>query len=168
MIKFMTYVLDKVLTFKGVVFTGVDNTHPILLQDTVYEDKAYTMVGKKLTTTVGRVDYDYDELAVKFQNNGNTAVANDLVVVNAEYPHGAKENGKIYPHIHVFQTQDTLDRVFTLHYRVQDNDSAKTDAWTEMTGSLLSDGVFSYASGTFNQIIKFKDAGDNDYIDCGI
>lgn len=165
--KFTEWVLDKILTFKGAVFSGADNAHPVFLDGdaTVYDDKAYQLIGRRLSSSVGRVDYDWNEQAVIFQNNGDIANINDLVGINAEYPHEAKEDGKIYPHLHWWQTSATDAIVFTLAYRIQKNGSAKETTWTQMTAEALTDSVLPYTSGTMNQITKFKDASNNYYID---
>ena len=165
MIKFLDWAINKVVIIKGLILTGVDNTKPVLIRNTVFEDKSHQVLGKRLSNNLGRVDYDYNELAVKFQNGGDIDNLNDVIGVNIEYPHKAKENGKIYPHIHLWQEQEKVDRVFTLQYRIQNNGATKATDWARMTASLLNDARLPYTGGTMNQIISFKDKAGRNYID---
>ncbi len=156
--------------FNSIIITGSNNKVPIELDNVVYEDKAYPLLGKRLSTNVGKVDYDWGELTVKFQPNGNFGSLNDHVGMVTELPHQAVVNGKIYPHIHWEQTSaDAV--VWELQYRIQDNGNAKTTSWsssmTATSGELAEncDNVFDYVSGTLIQISRFKDGSGNYYID---
>ena len=161
--KFTDWILDRITRQKGLELTG---TCPILLEDTVWEDKAYPLAGRRLSSSSGTVDNDWDEMAVEFAPNGSISNINDLVGVSAEHPHAADENGFIYPHIHFWQDADEA-YVFTGEYRIQDNNAAKTTAWTPMTAEVATDSVFSYVSGNLNQIVYFHqtDAGRTKGID---
>ncbi len=159
MIKFLTWIQEQFIEMKELVLTGEE---PILLEDTTWDDKAYALLGRRLTSNQGKVDYDYNELAVKFQADGDIANNNDLIIVNGEYPHSADENGFIYPHLHFWQTSnDVLE--WTLEYRIQDNGVDKTTAWNTMTATVsgaAGDNIaFNYASGTLNQLVWFKENG---------
>ena len=154
---------DNIFTSKGIEFTG---TCPVLLEDTVWEDKAYPLAGRRLSSSAGTVDNDWEEMAVEFAPNGDISDLNDLVGVNSEHPHAADENGFIYPHIHFWQPADDA-YVFTAEYRIQDNGEQKTTAWTPMTAEVATDSVFIYSTGTANQIVYFHqtDAGRTKGID---
>ena len=161
--RFTDWILDKTTKQEGLELTG---TCPILLEDTVWEDKAYPLVGRRLSSSAGTADNDWDEMAVKFAREGDITDINDLVGVSSEYPHGADEIGFIYPHIHFWQDADEA-YVFTAAYRIQDNNVAKTTAWTPMTAEVATDASFTYVSGTLNQIVNFHqtDAGRTKGID---
>jgi hypothetical protein len=163
MSKFTDWILDKTTKQEGLELTG---TCPILLEDMVWEDKAYPLAGRRLSSSVGTVDNDWDEMAVEFSPNGDIADLNDLVGVSSEHPHAADENGFIYPHIHFWQPAGEA-YVFTAEYRIQDNNEAKTTAWTSMTAEVATDATFTYTSGTLNQIVYFHqtDAGRTKGID---
>ena len=150
--------------------TGDNNKVPVKLDNTVYEDKAYPLFGKRLSSSTGTADYDYNEMNVRFQPSGGIEDIRDTVGMVAEIPHQAIANGKIYPHIHWEQTT-TDANVWTLQYRIQDNGSQKVTDWsvsmTATSGELAEDcdNVFDYSSGTLIQISRFKDASGNYYID---
>lgn len=148
---------------EGIAVSGANNTKPFHTDNTVFEDKAYPLIGRRLTANQGTADYDWDEMAVAFSQNGDMTDANDLVGMNAELPHQAKENGKIYPHIH-WEQNSTNEVIFELDYRVQDNGAEKMTTWNRMVANSTDDSAFNYVSGTLNQITKFKENGV-DYID---
>ncbi len=158
----MTYLKDALKDSRnvdGIVYSGEE---PALLEDTVWDDKVYSLYGRRLYSNAGTVDYSDDEQAIIFQRNGDIADRNDRVTVNAEYPHAADENGMIYPHLHFWQTSnDVLE--WTLEYRIQDNGVDKTTAWNTMTATVsgaAGDNIgFDYTSGTLNQLVWFKENG---------
>lgn len=144
---------------EGIAASGANDTKPFHTTDSVYEDKAYPLIGRRLSSNLGTADYDWDELAVEFAANGDMSDVNDLVGLNAELPHQAKADGKIYPHFHWWQTSAN-DVVFELDYRIQDNSEAKTTAWTRMYARANGDSTFTYSTGTLNQITRFNSAND--------
>ena len=75
---------------------------------------------------------------------------------NVQKPHGAKDDSVFKLHMHWEQT-DATTREFKLRYRIQENNSAKTTAWTEVTIDTNTNNVFSYTSGTLNQITRLAD-----------
>lgn len=156
--------INKSGELQGIVLSGSEGVKPIQLLNGVFEDKAYPLIGKRLTSNAGTADYDYDELAVAFSAGGSMSNANDLVAVTAEIPHQAMKDQKIYPHIHVWQVSSN-NVVFELDYRWQGNGQLKTEPWTRMTAESSVDSLFTYVSGTLNQIIEFKDASNNHWID---
>ena len=161
--KFRDWITDKIMTTVGVIYTGEE---PVLLEDTVWEDKAYPLAGRRLSSNSGTVDTDWDEQAISFSKNGDITDINDLVGLNAEHPHSADENGVICPHLHFWQPAD-LPYIFTLDYRIQNNGEAKTIAWTRMTAEVATDSIFPFTTANQNQIVYFHqtDAGRTRGID---
>lgn len=147
----------------GILASGNNSAIPFYTSDTVYEDKAYPLIGRRLTSNSGTADYNWDELSVEFSQGGGMDDENDLVGVNAELPHQAKIDGKIYPHIHWVQNS-TNTIVFELDYRIQDNGELKDTTWKRMIASSDTDAAFTYVSGDLVQISRFM-AGGNPYID---
>ena len=122
---------------------------------TVWEDIVGDIMSKKLYATTGKIDYDWDENAITFQPGGDITSKSDRLQFNIQYPHRAKTDGEFRFHLHYFQPDDTA-RVFTLKYRIQSNNSAKTTDWTTVTATCGTDDVFTYpGSGDFNQILAF-------------
>ena len=118
-----------------------------------WDDLATSLIGRRLTSTVGTVDYDWNENAIAFSPNGDITNNNDCVVWNLQKPHGVKTDSTLNMHFH-WEQPDTTDREFTLRYRIQDNSAAKTTAWTEVVVSTNTNNVFTYTSGTLNQICR--------------
>lgn len=118
---------------------------------TVWDDVVNSLIGRRLYSNQGTIDYDYNENAILFSDDGNISNINDRVVFNLQYPHGAIANGTMNLHIHWTQ-EDTTDIGFTIQYRIQSNGNAKTTTWTTVTSSSLTDSVFTYTSGILNQI----------------
>lgn len=121
---------------------------------TMWDDLVGSLIGRKLSSVSGKVDYNWSENAIKFQPSGNIATANDRVIFNYQYPHAAKENGNMRLHIHWEQVNANKIE-FTVQYRIQSNNASKTTSWTTVTANSSDDSVFTYpGSGTLNQITE--------------
>ena len=137
----------------------------VSLQDgaTQFDDLVGSVAGLKLYTTAGKVDYDFDENALIFQTGGSISVQGDVVSWNVQKEHKIKADSMLRMHIHYTQV-DTIERVFTMKYRIQPNGGAKTTAWTTITTTCnATNHVFPYTSGSINQIVQFLD-----YIDWSV
>lgn len=119
-----------------------------------WDDLANSLIGRRLTSNQGTVDYDYANNAIAFSRNGDITDLKDCVNFNLQKPHGAKDNSTLNMHMHYEQT-DATTREFTLWYRIQSNSSAKVTAWTSVVVDTNTNNVFPYTSGTLNQIVKF-------------
>jgi hypothetical protein len=134
-----------------------DGTIKFVGDATVWDDLSASLIGRRLFATAGTVDYDYDENAVTFDEEGDITDANDRVGFSRQYPHKAiyGTGAVLKPHLHF--EQDRTDNVtFTLRYRIQSNNTTKTTSWTTITADYSSDLIFTYpGSGTFNNILAF-------------
>jgi len=120
---------------------------------TCWDDVVISLIGRRLYTNQGTVDYNYSENAIVFSDGGDIDDDNDCVIWNLQLPHAAKIDSSCYPHIHFEQTSsDNVE--FTVRYRIQDNGATKTTAWTTLTADVANDSVFEYTSGTLNQIMQ--------------
>ena len=120
---------------------------------TCWDDLVGSLAARKLENTTGKIDYDWDENALKFQSGGSISTRVDRLIFNYQKPHGAKESSELRLHIHFEQTS-TNKIVFTTQYRIQENLGTKTTAWTTVTANSDDDCVGTYTSGTINQIMK--------------
>lgn len=120
---------------------------------TVWDDVVNSLVGKRLFSTVGKVDYDYDENAISMQPGGSITSQNDRLIWNLQYPHAAITNGVMNLHMHWEQvSSDQID--FVIQYRIQNNGQAKISAWTTVNSNSVDNSVFPYVSGTLVQITE--------------
>lgn len=125
----------------------------------VWKDMIADLFGRRLHSTAGKLDYDYNENALKFQSGGNINTINDRVGGNLEINHEYKIGTSITfkPHFHWFQS-NANENVMTLRYRLQRNGQAKNTTWTTITSTVNStNNAYTYSSGTINQITKFPD-----------
>lgn len=121
-----------------------------------WDDLANSLIGRRLYSNAGTVDYDYENNAIVFSQNGDITNVNDCVIWNLQKPHAAKDDSTLNMHMH-YEQDSATDLEFTLRYRIQDNNSAKTTAWAEAVISTNTNNVFTYVSGTLNQICKFAE-----------
>lgn len=119
----------------------------------VWDDLVNSLVGRRLSSSAGKVDYNYDNNTITMASGGNIASPNDRVVFNLQYPHAGIVDGEMRLHMH-WEQVSANDIEFTTQYRVQPNGVAKEEAWTTVTASSLTDSVFAYVSGTLIQITK--------------
>jgi len=92
--------------------------------------------GISVNTTEGTVDYT------------TGADVSDFLIVSPQFPHAMKAGSTVYPHIHWTQVQGNVPN-FAIQYRWQINGTTKTTAWTALK---CNTAVFTYVSGTLNQI----------------
>ena len=133
-----------------------DGTIAFKGDSTTWDDIVGSLVNRRLTSTSGRLDYDYDENTIKMQNNGSVSSANDRLMFSFQYPHASKSDGDMRLHIHWEQT-DTVTKEFTVQYRIQKNNATKTTVWTTVVVDSNDNNVFTYTSGTLNQITELTD-----------
>ena len=120
-----------------------------------WDDLVGDIMSKKLYSTTGRIDYDWDNNSIRFQSGGDITDKADRIQFNYQKMHAIKENSEMRFHIH-YEQDSTNEYVFTLKYRVQGNGEAKTTAWTTVTATCnATNHVFPYTSGTINQILQF-------------
>lgn len=137
-------------------YTSKDGINPYVM----YDDLDFALIGAKLTENAGTCDYDWNENGVIFQPNGSIANENDRVISSRQLYHKINLNEPLYPHIH-WRQSTTNNVVFTLQYRIQDNNATYNTTWTTMTARANGDSVFTYpGTGDFNQITKFNTATD--------
>ena len=165
-----------IITTNSLIKTGgAVNYHEIKRTDgttrlrgnaTAWRDMVGDLFGKRLAGTSGKVDYDYDENAIKFQSGGSISTKVDRVGANIQINHEMKVGSSITfsPHLHWFQTVSSgtvVSFIWTLRYRLQRNGQTKTTAWTTITASAgTSDDVYDFTSsgdGTYNQLTTFDD-----------
>jgi len=123
---------------------------------TTWDDLVTSLIGLRLSSVAGKVNYNYDENAVVFQPGGSIANAVDRVIFSMQYPHASVVDGELRLHMHMEQP-DATARQFTTQYRIQNNGSAKTTSWTTVIRNTTDNVAFTYVSGTLNQIIKLAE-----------
>jgi hypothetical protein len=141
---------------------------------TVWKDMIADLFGRRLYSSSGSVDYDYNENAIIFSPSGVITDLNDRIGGNQEINHEFKVGSNIIfqPHLHWWQQVTSgavLPIIFTARYRIQRLNQAKETSWTTITAEAGAGGddVFNFtaqADGLYNQITKFDDI----VIDCGI
>lgn len=119
---------------------------------TLWDDLTGSLIARRLESTAGRLQYDYEENAIIMQNNGTLGTISDTLVFNFQKPHGAKVASEMRLHIHWEQVSSN-NIVFSGRYRIQSNGEAKSTAWTNFSAD-TSDNIYSYSSGTLNQITQ--------------
>lgn len=148
---------------------------------TCWKDMVADLFSKKLSTTTGRVDYDWDNNAIKFQSSADMTIPDDRVQGNQEINHEliVGNNVPVRPHIHWFQKVashdpdilDTTEYEFTLRYRLARNGYGINldDPWSAVTTvTSAANNVFdaTHADGKayIGQITKFPEIT----IDCNV
>ncbi len=134
---------------------------------TTWRDMVGDLFGKRLNSTSGRVDYDFDDNAIKFQSNGSLSSSADRVGANLQINHQFRVGTDIVfkPHIHWFQAVSSgavTPFVLSMRYRLQRNNAEKTTTWTTVTCDVGSGGddIFDFTGevdGIYNQLSRFPD-----------
>jgi len=151
-----------------------DGTQRLVGDATCWQDMVGDLFGKALASVLGKVDFDYDENALKFQSGGSITTTNDRVGSNLQINHNFKVGSSITfrPHVHWFQNVATgavTPFVLTMRYRLQRNGQTKATAWTTVTCDVGAGGddIFDFtgeSDGDYNQLSRFPDI----VIDCNV
>ena len=123
---------------------------------TTWDDIVGSLISSRLYSVVGKLDYNFANNSITMQSGGSIGDVNDRLIFSFQYPHAAKVNGTMNLHIH-WEQYDDLEREFTIEYRIQNNGSAKTEAWTQVIVTSPPNDLVPYVSGTINQITKLVD-----------
>ncbi len=118
---------------------------------TVWDDLVGSLVARRLESTTGKLQYNYAENSIEMQSGGSITNTADRLISNLQKPHGAKVDSEMRLHIHWEQkSSNTIE--FTTQYRIQQNGKNKNTTWTTITRTSTANSVFTYTSGTLNQI----------------
>lgn len=119
---------------------------------TIWDDTPNSLIGQRLFSNIGTIDYDYDEACLVASANGDINSNSDTVILSFQVSHSAKNEGDLMLHVH-WEQEDATEREFTYQYRVQANGQPKTTTWTGPTSVTSTVGnIFTYESGVLNQI----------------
>jgi len=149
---------------------------------TVWKDMIGDLFGKRLLSTAGKVDYDYENNCIDFASGGSIGTTNDRIGANLEINHELMVGSSIvfYPHIHWFQevvshTPDVLDTTayeLTVRWRIVRNSygiNLTTPAWNTLTITSGSDNVFDATNVSGEEYIgQITRTNSNITVDCGI
>jgi len=129
-------------------------TTKAILQDAYYkkrvwEDIQRPALNQKLYRPQGKIDYNYSDGGVNFQNGCD---AQDYVVMTFQLPHGLNVMAELRPHIHWIQTAGT-GVVWGMKYRFYNNGETVPTSWTDIP--LLVTKMMPYSSGSMLQIDAF-------------
>lgn len=123
---------------------------------TVWEDVTFPLVARRLDATTGTLNYDWDNATIVMGANGDLSNSADTLMFVCQLPHKVKVNSTADLHIHWEQPADQA-YTFDVAYRIQNNGSAKTTAWTIVSDIGMANNVFTYTSGTLIQITDLLD-----------
>ena len=121
--------------------------HELINKEGRWDDLRFPLVGRRLDSAAGNLDYNYAEVGVDFAANSDDADNESLIFV-AQMPHAWEEGTEIYPHLHWKQSQDN-NVAWQLKYRMYTNGEAVPTTWVTVPMSTLK---YTYTTGTLAQI----------------
>lgn len=120
------------------------------LTDTSWDDLRFPASGVNLDSAATRYSFDKTNLGILFADNSR--YTDEQVSMIGQYPHHAKAERNIHPHIHWEQDSSTIPN-FLLAWRITNNGAAP-GAWTLST---INNHKFTYVSGSIIQISEFDE-----------
>ena len=123
----------------------------IVFKPSVWEDIVTSLVARRLDATTGKLQYSYLNNSIQMEPSGILGTAADTLVFNHQVPHGFKAGSEMRLHIHWEQSNSQVI-TWSGRYRIQNNGVIKNTIWTNFSATSAADSVFTYISGTFNQI----------------
>ena len=143
-----------------------DGTVRLKGKATAWKDMVADLFAKKLYSNVGKLDYDWENNALKFQSGGDISDVNDRVQGNQEINHEFKVGTVFFkPHLHWFQeVVSGVQQIstLTLEWRLQRNGFLREDNWTTTVANtgLAGDDILDFSdktNGFYNQLTRFPD-----------
>jgi hypothetical protein len=154
----MPTVLNGQLFLPGPVLLGgptgytefeADGTMLAVGNATCFRDELQSLAAARLESPSSDIVLNIAEASVTFEATARYPA--DYAITNHQLNHDWLPGSVIDPHLHWWQPDaDTVN--WMVGYRWQKQGSAKTTPWTDMAAT--SD-IFTYSSGTLNQITEF-------------
>ena len=117
---------------------------------TTWDDLRFPLTAAKLDTSAGRIDYNFDDCTVDFQDN---AKLTDPACIVAQFQHKKLLGSAVELHVHWLQNQNKVPN-FLIGYRWINLGEAAIAVGSEQylipTGNLVT-----YAAGTIHQLTEF-------------
>jgi len=133
-----------------------DGTYVAKGDATTWDDLVGSLIASRLSSTSGKLNYDYENSSITMQSGGSITNAVDRLIFNFQQPHAIRLNSEMRLHIH-WEQPNSNKIEFTTQYRIQSNNSAKTTAWQTVSRNSDDDSAFPYVSGTLNQITRLAE-----------
>jgi hypothetical protein len=126
-----------------------DGTMVAIGDATAWRDELQSLTGARLQSPSADIQENIPEASVTFETTARYPT--DYVTTNIQLNHDWDPGTLIEAHIHWWQVSSDIPN-WLIGYRWQKGGSAKTTAWTLLP---YSSHIFSYTSGTLNQITDF-------------
>jgi hypothetical protein len=137
---------DSFVGFDNHFFMANESTNELVFVEGLWEDLRFPMIGENAYTAGGRIDYNFDEVALAFQDNAR--YPEDPAVASAQFSHAWVEGTGVEAHLHWLQTSDA-DPNWLVQYRYLADGQAPT-GWQLMIPDVPR--AFTYTAGTLCQI----------------
>lgn len=140
----------------GRVLTGdyteieYDGTVRHVGEATVWDDLRFPVIGQQLDTSAGRIDYNYADLTVDYQDNAR--YPEEFIGIIAQLPHGRKPQSDIRPHLHWLQNQDETPNILVAWRWYNNGDIVPSEY--ELTPVTFEHTVFPYTSETAEELLQ--------------
>ncbi len=150
-------------------FTGFEDDGTMVANGNAatYDDILNQLIGSKIESPSSDITQNNAEGTLRFKTSCRLI---DYVVMNVQLSHKWKMGSSVFPHLHWEQNQNAVPN-WLLQYRWQREGQPKTTAWTS---AKMNSNVFTYTTGTLNQISGFPEIvpptgyGISDIVQCRI
>ena len=125
---------------------------------TAWVDLSEAIIGSRLDTSSGRLDYDVFNAGVKFQSNARYPDEPIVVPIQGLHQMVIGTGAVARMHFHWLQQQSAVPNIL-LGYKITNYGTATTfeTDWSNYTFLTPSGNAFTYPGGTFAQITKFPE-----------
>jgi len=123
-------------------------------ENTFWEDLRFPVLGETLASPAGRVDLNFYNGTLGFQNNAR--YPEEAISIVCQLPHAHKSGTALHPHIHWLQ-QSSDEPNWLLLYKATANggEGAIETDYTNHTTGIKSANAHSYTGGVLHQITEF-------------
>lgn len=122
----------------------------VRFEPAAWDDIRFPANGARLDTSSGRLDFNFDECGIDFQDNAR--FPNEPICFIAQFSHSKKLDSIVNPHIHWIQNQNVIPN-WLLQYRWYRNG----DEVPAYTTAKFTTSIFNFVLNPILQITSFPD-----------
>ena len=133
----------------------------------VWKDAKFPFTGNRVNVSGGRVDYNYFNGGVDFQNNARFD-ALDCISMLWQVNHDVQLQTNVKPHFHWLQTSSAEPNWLIAYKKIKNGESyTKETTYNNHTLLTKASNAFTYTSGTLVQLTSLPEIDMSDMIICG-
>jgi hypothetical protein len=128
-----------------------------------WEDVSEAIVGDRIDITSGRLDYQYENGGIGFQQNARYDEEPVCVSIQARHSMRIGQGAVARPHIHWIQEQSSVPNWLIAYKKTNYGEAVTVESdFSNHTLAIIEEHMFTYSSGALAQISQFPEIDISD------